>query len=141
LRSTRFVTQKIIYAASEIKKDPEKILKLGNMDIERDWGWAPDYVEAMWLMLQQDIPQNIVIATGRTVSLKYFTEQAFSYFGLDWESHVQCDTTLMRPSDIQYGAADPTKGYQVLGWQAKHDVDDVVRLMCEAVSHFQDISP
>jgi GDPmannose 4,6-dehydratase len=141
LRSTRFVTQKIIHAAAEIKKAPQKILKLGNMDIERDWGWAPDYVEAMWLMLQQDVPQNIVIATGRTVSLKYFTEQAFLNFGLDWESHVQCDSTLMRPSDIQYGAADPTKAYQLLGWQAKHDVDDVVRFMCEAASHFQDISP
>jgi GDPmannose 4,6-dehydratase len=141
LRSNRFVTQKIIYAAAEIKKDPQKILKLGNMDIERDWGWAPDYVEAMWLMLQQDVPQNIVIATGRTVSLKYFTEQAFSYFGLDWESHVQFDTSLMRPSDVQYGAADPTKAYHVLGWEAKHDVDDVIRFMCEAVIQFKNISP
>ena len=134
LRPERFVTQKIIHAAAQIKHDPQKQLHLGNIDISRDWGWAPDYVEAMWMMLQRDNPQNYVIATGRTVSLQYFIEQAFSYFDLDWQKHVFFEESLTRPSDIKYGAADPTRAYQELGWRAEHDVDDVIRMMCEAAS-------
>ena len=135
LRPERFVTQKIIHTAAKIKKNPHIKLHLGNIDISRDWGWAPDYVEAMWLMLQQEIPQNFVIATGKTTSLKYFIEQSFAYFHLDWQEHVLLEEALKRPSDIQYGAADPSKASQLLGWTAKHDVDDVIRLMCEATSN------
>ena len=135
LRSKRFVTQKIIQTAALIKKNPHIKLHLGNIDISRDWGWAPDYVEAMWLMLQQEMPQNFVIATGKTTSLIYFIEQSFAYFHLDWQEHVLLEEALKRPSDIQYGAADPSKASQLLGWTAKHDVDDVIRLMCEATSN------
>jgi GDPmannose 4,6-dehydratase len=134
LRSERFVTQKIIYTAAKIKKNPHIKLHLGNIDISRDWGWAPDYVEAMWLMLQQETPQNFVIATGKTTSLKYFIEQSFAYFRLDWQEHVLLEESLKRPSDIQYGAADPSKASQLLSWTAKHGIDDVIRLMCEATS-------
>ncbi len=133
LRSERFVTQKIIHTAAKIKRNRDLKLHLGNIEISRDWGWAPDYVEAMWKMLQLEKPQHFVIATGRTVSLTYFIEQAFLFFDLHWKDHVVIEGALKRPSDIQYGAADPTKATQVLGWTAKHDVDEVIRLMCEAV--------
>jgi GDPmannose 4,6-dehydratase len=132
LRSERFVTQKIIQTAAKIKKNPEITLQLGNIHIHRDWGWAPDYVEAMWLMLQQKDPQNFVIATGRTVSLEYFIEKAFTYFDLDWKNHVKLEPALMRPSDIAFGAADPSKAKDLLGWVAKHNVDQVIAMMCEA---------
>jgi len=132
LRSERFVTQKIIQTAAKIKKNPEITLQLGNIHIHRDWGWAPDYVEAMWLMLQQEDPQNFVIATGRTVSLEYFIEKAFAYFDLNWKNHVKLEPALMRPSDIAFSAADPSKAKDLLGWVAKHDVDQVIAMMCEA---------
>ncbi len=134
LRPERFVTQKLIHAAANIRKNPQVKLHLGNIEISRDWGWAPDYVEAMWMMLQQETPQNFVIATGKTTSLKYFIEQSFAFFHLDWQEHVELEESLKRPSDIQYGAADPSKATKVLGWTAKHNVDDVIRLMCEAAS-------
>ncbi len=134
LRPERFVTQKVIHAAANIKNNLEVKLHLGNIEISRDWGWAPDYVEAMWLMLQQETPQNFVIATGKTTSLKYFIEKSFAFFHLDWQEHVELEESLKRPSDIQYGAADPSKATKVLGWTAKHNVDDVIRLMCEAAS-------
>jgi len=134
LRSERFVTQKIIQTAAKIKKNPKITLQLGNINICRDWGWAPDYVEAMWLMLQQKVPENFVIATGRTVSLEYFIESAFAYFNLDWKSHVRLEPALMRPSDIEYGAADPSKAKNLLGWEAKHDVDQVISMMCSAAN-------
>jgi GDPmannose 4,6-dehydratase len=134
LRSERFVTQKIVHSAARIKKNPDLSLKLGNISIYRDWGWAPDYVEAMWLMLQQETPQSYVIATGRTVSLKYFMEKSFEFFDLDWEAHVSLESTLIRPSDIEYGSADPSKANKDLGWKAKHDVDDIIQLMCEAAT-------
>jgi GDPmannose 4,6-dehydratase len=132
LRSERFVTQKIILSAAKIKKDLQQKLHLGNIDISRDWGWAPDYVEAMWKMLQLDEPQNFVIATGRTVPLSYFIEKAFTFFDLDWKDHLVIEGALKRPSDIQYGAADPTKAAEILGWSATYDVDDVIRMMCES---------
>jgi GDPmannose 4,6-dehydratase len=134
LRPTRFVTQKIIHGAARIAANRNEKLQLGNLNIHRDWGWAPDYVKAMWLMLQTERPQDLVIATGRTISLAYFVERAFSYFGLNWEDHVQSDTSLLRPSDIEYGAGDPSLAASCLGWRAEHDADDVIRLMCDAVA-------
>lgn len=134
LRPTRFVTQKIIHAAARIAKHPDEVLRLGNLDIHRDWGWAPDYVRAMWLMLQGDAPNDYVIATGRTVSLAYFVERAFAYFDLDWKVHVQTDPGLLRPSDIAYGAGDPSLAANRLQWKASHDVDDVIDAMCGAAS-------
>lgn len=132
LRPERFVTQKIVRAACRIAHGQQESLTLGKLDIHRDWGWAPDYVEAMWNMLQQDDMADYVIATGRSVSLEYFVERAFGHFGLDWRDHVHHDPELLRPSDIRFGAANPALAAQRLGWKAPHDVDFVVSEMCLA---------
>lgn len=132
LRPRRFVTRKIIEAAHQIHTGIETHLTLGNLDISRDWGWAPDYVEAMWLMLQKDIPIDLVIATGRTVTLRYFVDAAFKYFELDWEKHVRQDESLFRPSDVAYSSAKTELVKKEIGWIAKHSIDDVVRKMCDA---------
>jgi GDPmannose 4,6-dehydratase len=132
LRPERFVTQKIVKAAARIATGSEETLKLGNLDIWRDWGWAPEYVEAMWLMLQQLDPEDLVIGTGHSVSLEYFTERAFAHFGLDWRAHVQQDRSLLRPSDIRHGASDPQLANTRLRWRAKQSAPDVVRSMCDA---------
>jgi GDPmannose 4,6-dehydratase len=132
LRLERFVTQKIVRSAARIAQGSSEKLQLGNLDIYRDWGWAPEYVEAMWLMLQQDRADDFVIATGETVSLQYFLERAFRYFNLDWRQHVVSVPGLQRPSDIRIGRADPSKAKTVLGWSAKTRVDGVVDQMCAA---------
>lgn len=134
LRPERFVSQKVITAASRIGAGYPERLSLGNLDIHRDWGWAPDFIEAMWMMLQQDQPADYIIATGRTVSLEYFVERSFQEFGLNWMDHVDRDSSLMRPSDISRVAAVTTRTTQELGWAAVHDVDDVIRLMAQAAS-------
>jgi len=134
LRSERFVTQKVVHAACRIAAGSGEVLSLGNLDIHRDWGWAPEYVEVMWLMLQQPSVGDYVIASGRSASLEHFVSQAFAHFGLDWQQHVRTDTTLLRPSDIRYGAADPTLARRMLGWQAQRQVDEVVSGMCEAAT-------
>jgi GDPmannose 4,6-dehydratase len=133
LRPRRFVTRKIVEAAHRIHSGLDTQVTLGNLDISRDWGWAPDYVAAMWMLLQRDTPLDVVIATGRTVSLEYFVNSAFAYFDLDWRRHVVQDQALLRPSDISYSAAKPRLAAE-LGWTARHSVDDVVRLMCQAQS-------
>lgn len=132
LRPERFVTQKIIRAAARIAKGSDEKLLLGNLDIHRDWGWAPEYVEAMWLLLQQDKADDFVIATGKTVSLQYFVERAFTHFGLDWQRYVKADTSLLRPSDIRSGRANVGKAASVLGWRHQTDVDGVIDKMCDA---------
>jgi GDPmannose 4,6-dehydratase len=134
LRPERFVTQKIVRAACRIAAGAEEKLTLGNLDIHRDWGWAPEYVEAMWQMLQQDDPVDLVIATGRSVSLETFVAAAFDVFGLDWRQHVQQDRALLRPSDIKFGAAEPALARQRLGWQAITSVEGVVEKMCRAAA-------
>ena len=133
LRPERFVTQKIVRAACRIASGSGENLSLGNLDIHRDWGWAPEYVEVMWLMLQQKQLQDFVIATGRSVSLEYFVARAFANVGLEWRQHVRLDSTLLRPSDIRYGSADPSRAMRLLGWQATLQVDDVIDAMCRAV--------
>ena len=133
LRPERFVTQKIVRSAARIAKGSKEKLHLGNLDVCRDWGWAPEYVEAMWLMLQQDRADDFVIATGKTVSLQYFVEKAFGYFGLNWRQHVEIDRTLLRPSDIQYGQADPSKAKRILDWHSTIDIDELVNRMCAAL--------
>jgi GDPmannose 4,6-dehydratase len=132
LRPARFVTRKIVAAACRIAAGDRAPLRLGNLDIHRDWGWAPEYVEVMWRMLQQEQPHDYVIATGRTVSLQYFVEKAFEHFGLQWQNHVELDRDLLRPSDVRYGAADAGLAAAQLGWRAAHDVDHVVESMCRA---------
>jgi len=130
LRPERFVTQKIVRAAARIAAGSTETLKLGILEIHRDWGWAPEYVEAMWSMVQQSQPEDFVIATGRTVSLKYFVERAFQSFGLDWNQHVVSDNSLLRPSDIRYGAGSPARALYKLGWRSTLDVDGVVDALC-----------
>lgn len=132
LRPERFVTQKIVRAACRIAAGAKETLTLGNMEIARDWGWAPDYVEAMWLMLQQESPDDYIIATGRTRSLQDFTAAVFDCCGLDWEEHVKYDQTLLRPADIAISAANPGKAARILHWKAQHMMEDVVRLLVAA---------
>ena len=133
LRPDRFVTQKIISAACRIHNGQKEKLILGNIDIKRDWGYAPDYVEAMYLMLQQDIPKDFVIATGTTISLSEFIAEAFSVLGLDWQEHVVSDPALCRPTDISISCANPNKAREILGWVAQTKVQMVVRLMVESM--------
>ena len=129
LRPGRFVTKKICDAARRMASSSGEKLVLGNTKIVRDWGWAPEYVEAMWMMLQADTPEDFVIATGRSVSLEVFLELAFKEAGLEWQDHVEIRRDLFRPSDIQDSRADATMAEKKLGWKAKHDVNDVVRKM------------
>ncbi len=134
LRPERFVTKKVISAACRIAAGSGEKLHLGNISIQRDWGWAPEYVEAMWLMLQQDQPDDYVIATGETNSLQDFVAAAFAAVGLDWRDHVETDSSLLRPTDLMTGRANPAKAREILGWQAKCRMGDIVRLMVRAQS-------
>lgn len=132
LRPERFVTQKIVAAACRIARGSKEKLHLGDISVKRDWGWAPEYVEAMYLMLQQEQPDDYVIATGESHSLEEFVATAFSYLGLDWREHVVTDTSLYRPTDIACSRGNPAKAKEKLGWQAKYKMHDVVRMMIEA---------
>ncbi|MES2003071.1 MAG: GDP-mannose 4,6-dehydratase [Bacteroidota bacterium] len=132
LRPNRFVTRKIVSAACRIAKGSKETLHLGNIDIRRDWGWAPDYVEAMWLMLQQPTPDDFVIATGHTYSLKAFIKLVFEQLGMNWETHVISDASLLRPTDLMTGMANPAKAAAVLQWKATYSLPDIVREMVEA---------
>jgi GDPmannose 4,6-dehydratase len=131
LRPDRFVTRKIVAAATRIAAGSKEMLRLGNIDIARDWGWAPEYVEAMWRMLQQPTPSDFVIATGETRKLSEFVQEAFACVGLEWKEHVQIDYDLFRPTDLIVGRADPSRAENVLGWNAEKFMPDVVRLMIE----------
>ena len=132
LRPERYVTRKIAMGAARIARGDTEKLYLGNIGIRRDWGWAPDYVEAMWSMLQQPAPDDFVIATGETHSLEEFVALAFAEVGLDWKSHVVSDPALLRPSDLETGRGDPAKAARTLGWKARHRLKDVVRMMVAA---------
>lgn len=131
LRPERFVTRKITAAAKRIANGSGEKLKLGNINIQRDWGWAPEYVEAMWLMLQQSSPADFVIATGETNRLADFVETAFSLAGLHWGDYVETDSQLMRPTDLMIGKANPEKAAKELGWKATYGMRDVVEMMIE----------
>jgi GDPmannose 4,6-dehydratase len=132
LRPPRFVTRKVVAAAARIAAGSGETLHLGNLDVERDWGWAPEYVEAMWLMLQQDQPHDYVIATGEYHSLSEFVELAFREVGLESKDHVQLDPAFFRPTDLRRGLGDPSFAAAKLGWTAKYRMKDVVRMMVEA---------
>ena len=131
LRPEAYVTKKIVLSAARIANGSKETLSLGNINISRDWGYAPEYVEAMWLMLQRETPDDFIIATGTSVSLQYFVEQVFLGFGLDWNAHVEIDRSLFRPSEIQYGGADPSKASNELGWNAKTSVEGLVRYLTD----------
>jgi len=130
-RGERFVTKKIITSVVNIAHNKQQQLQLGNLDIIRDWGWAPEYVDAMWKMLQQENAEDYVIATGQSVSLKHFVLSAFNYFNLDVEKHLALNKVLLRPTELRCSYANPEKAQQQLGWKAKYNVDDVVRMMIE----------
>jgi GDPmannose 4,6-dehydratase len=131
LRPNRFVTQKIISSAKRIKSGSNEKLFLGRLDISRDWGWAPEYVDAMWMMLQQEEPQDYVIATGETNSLECFVEYTFSKLCLNYKDHIIQDSALMRPTDLKIGKADPSKAKNILKWEAKYKMRNVIDLMLE----------
>ena len=132
LRSERFVTRKIVSAAVRIAHGSGERLRLGNLDVSRDWGWAPEYVDAMQQMLAQDTPGDLVLATGTTISLMDFTDAAFSAVGLDWRDHVEFDAALARPTDIAVVRADPSQAAHRLNWRAQTRGLDVARRMVEA---------
>lgn len=132
LRPDRFVTKKIVAAVCRIAAGSSETLKLGNLDIVRDWGWAPEYVDAMWRMLQQERPLSMVIASGRSFSLREFVAHAFALVERDWTDHVEVDESLFRPTDIEMGLADPSMAAREIGWKAAYAMPDVVRMMMEA---------
>jgi GDPmannose 4,6-dehydratase len=128
-RPERFVTKKITSAAARIALGSNERLVLGNLDIYRDWGWAPEYVEAMWLMLQQSDADDYVIATGHTFSLTEFVDEAFNACGLNWRDYVELSALFYRPTDIKIGSANPMRAKERLGWIAINDMKDVARMM------------
>ncbi|MBD2338968.1 GDP-mannose 4,6-dehydratase [Calothrix sp. FACHB-156] len=132
LRPERFVTQKIVAAACRIAQGSAEQLYLGNMQIQRDWGWAPEYIEAMYLMLQQEQPDDYVIATGESTSLEDFVAAAFASVNLDWQEHTVIDNSLLRPTDLAVGRGNPAKAANKLGWKAKYKMKNVVQMMVEA---------
>ncbi|WP_237247315.1 GDP-mannose 4,6-dehydratase [Sideroxyarcus emersonii] len=134
LRSKRFVTKKIVCAAADIFAGQNTKLQLGNLDVYRDWGWAEEYVEAMWLMLQQEAADDYIIATGKTVSLEYFVEKAFAYFNLNWKDHTEIDAAHFRLSDAQYISANPEKANKQLMWRSTVGVEEVINRLCKDAS-------
>jgi GDPmannose 4,6-dehydratase len=131
LRPDRFVTRKIVKTACRIYRGSEEKLELGNISIHRDWGWAPEYVVAMWKMLQQEVPDDYVVATGQTNSLQDFIIEVFSALDLRWEKHVIHNKSLTRPTDIQISIADTKKALTELNWKAKYVMRDVAKMMVE----------
>ena len=131
-RGHEFVTRKIARGVARIKLGLDKDLHLGNLDSQRDWGFAPDYVRAMWLMLQQDQPEDFVLATGRTHTVRRFAELAFKAVDLDHQGYVVQDPRFMRPADVDLLVGNPEKAAQILGWEASTTFEDLVRIMVEA---------
>lgn len=131
LRPSRFVTQKIIYGVRDIQAGRASDLKLGNLHISRDWGWAPEYVEAMHLMLQSHEPKDYLIASGKTISLLDFVRLAFEHASLDYRDYLISDNVLLRPSDLLFSALDPSRIAKDLGWQSRSSPEDIVVRMLE----------
>ena len=130
-RGETFVTRKITRAVANIKAGLQDKLYLGNLDAKRDWGYAKEYVEAMWLMLQQETPDDYVIATGETHSVREFLEEAFHHAGLDWKNHVEYDARYERPAEVDLLIGDASKAKEKLGWQPRTTFKDLVRLMVD----------
>jgi GDPmannose 4,6-dehydratase len=131
-RGLEFVTHKITHSVARIKLGLADELHLGNLESRRDWGFAGDYVRAMWLMLQQDTPDDFVVATGETHSVQEFVEEAFGYVDLDWRRHVKQDARFYRPAEVDLLVGDPSKAGRVLGWEPTVDFRQLVRLMVDA---------
>ena len=140
-RGLEFVTRKITDGVAKIKAGKQKKLALGNLDAMRDWGYARDYVEAMWRMLQQDKPQDFVIATNTAHSVKDLVEIAFGYAGLDWRKHVELDKSLWRPAEVDRLQGDYSKAQRLLGWKPSTSFRELVELMTAADLELQGVSP
>lgn len=132
LRGEEFVTRKITQTVARIRHGQENELRLGNLDAKRDWGYAPEYVEAMWLMLQKGKPEDFVVATGEAHTVREFVEAAFSYVDLDWKDYVVVDPAFYRPAEVELLIGDCSKAKEKLGWQPKIKFEDLVGLMVEA---------
>jgi GDPmannose 4,6-dehydratase len=132
LRGIEFVTRKVTDGVARIKLGKQRELRLGNIDAKRDWGFAGDYVEAMWLMLQQDKPDDFVIATGRTTTVREMCRIAFEHVGLEADKHVVIDPKFFRPAEVDVLLGNPAKAREVLGWQAKTDITQLIRMMVDA---------
>lgn len=133
LRPPSFVTRKIVDGAYRVARGEISKLELGNLEISRDWGWAPDYVEAMWRTLQLDTPEDFVIATGKSHTLNDFLSQVFECFGLDWRDHVIVNRDLMRPLDLEFSKGNPAKAAATLDWRPRTSFEEMVRHMVDAV--------
>ena len=131
-RGLEFVTRKISHTVAQIKLGLVDELRLGNLDAQRDWGFAGDYVEAMWLMLQREIPEDFVICTGQTHSVREFCEVAFGHAGLNWEEHVVVDETFFRPAEVDLLVGDATKADEMLGWKPETSFRGLVTMMVDA---------
>jgi len=131
-RGLEFVTRKISHTVAQIKLGLVDELRLGNLDAQRDWGFAGDYVEAMWLMLQQDVPEDFVICTGETHSVREFCEVAFGHAGLNWEDHVVIDEAFFRPAEVDLLVGDAAKAEELLGWKPETSFENLVTMMVDA---------
>ncbi|HEV2946138.1 MAG TPA: GDP-mannose 4,6-dehydratase [Gemmataceae bacterium] len=131
-RGREFVTRKVTNSAARIKLGLQKELKVGNLEARRDWGYAGDYVRAMWLMLQQETPDDYVVATGESHSVRELVETAFAHVGLDWRKYVVQDPALIRPAEVDHLVGDPSKARRVLGWKPEVTFSDLIRTMVEA---------
>ena len=131
-RGLEFVTRKISHAVAGIKLGMATELRLGNLEAQRDWGFAGDYVRAMWLMLQQDSPDDYVVATGETHSVRELCQIAFDQVGLAWEDHVEVDEQFLRPAEVDLLIGEPNKAHKVLGWKPETTFEELVRMMVEA---------
>jgi len=140
-RGETFVTRKITRAISNILAGKQKKLFLGNLKSQRDWGFAPDYVEAMWLMLQQDRPDDLVIATGSTHSVEEFLTEAFSYAGLDHKEYVEIDQKYFRPTEVDVLRGDPSRAREKLGWEPRVDFSELVKIMMDSDMHEAGLEP
>jgi GDPmannose 4,6-dehydratase len=131
-RGLEFVTRKVTHGAAKIKLGLAQELRLGNLDAQRDWGFAGDYVKAMWMMLQQHDPDDYVVATGETHSVRGLCEEAFSYLGLDWQDHVHVDPAFIRPAEVDQLVGDASKARRGLGWERKASFSELIAMMVEA---------
>lgn len=132
LRGIEFVTRKVTDAVARIKQGKQKELRLGNIDAKRDWGFAGDYVEAMWLMLQQDVPDDYVVATGQTTTVREMCRIAFAHVGLTHEDHVVIDPKFYRPAEVEVLLGNPAKARAKLGWSARTDLEALITMMVDA---------
>jgi GDPmannose 4,6-dehydratase len=131
-RGATFLTRKVTRAVARIKAGLQEKVYLGNLNSRRDWGYAPEYVEFMWKMMQQDKPKDYVIGTGKTHQVREFVKAAFDYVGLDWQEHVEVDPRYFRPTEVDHLQADSRRASKELGWECKVTFDDLVKIMVDA---------